>query len=124
MGLLNCFRNRRERESATSPTSEVAAPGASSRPEEWSLATDPGDRPPAGEPVAFANGSPGADDVAQLLSMVGQAIGSGSVQIYQGETQIVDGKGVIPSDQILEAIRQMGADLENQPDLDGDGNPG
>jgi hypothetical protein len=107
MGLFNFFSRRRERESAI--------PGGS--PESLTRQLK-GDGAPIGRPVQGA-GQPQALDLStvaglgSLFGMIQQASQAGSIQIHQGENQVVDMRGTTGlRDEILEAMRQHGIDPE------------
>lgn len=107
MGLFDYFKRRRERESAI--------PGGS--PESLTR-QQKGDGEPIGQPVsqAFPQASQqsvdltAATDLAGIMAMMQKAFESGSLQVTQGESQVIDLRGSGLRDQIMGALEQHGID--------------
>lgn len=106
MGLFSFFNRRRERESAI--------PGGT--PESVTRQLK-GDGAPIGQPVQGA-GQPQAFDLStvaglgSMFGMIQQAMQSGSIQVTQGENQVIDLQGSGLREEILDAMRQHGIDPE------------
>ena len=106
MGLFNFFGRRRERESAI--------PGGSPDSVTKQLK---GDGEPIGQPVQGA-GQPQAFDLTSvgglgsMFGLVQQAMQSQSIQVTQGENQVIDLRGTGAREQIMAALQQHGIDPE------------
>lgn len=104
MGLFNFFSRRRQRESAI--------PGGT--PESLTRQLK-GDGAPIGQPVQGV-GQPQAFDLTtvaglgSLFGMIQQATQAGSIQISQGENQVIDMRGTDLREEILGAMREHGID--------------
>jgi len=109
MALFDFFRRRRERESAItgSEVSALAAPDDAARPEPVGEVI-PGAEP---QPIELNLGS-GQTDVAQVIGMVGEALRSGQLQVAHAENRVLDLREASLREEILEAMRRSGIDLE------------
>ena len=104
MGLFDFFSRRRERESAI--------PGAT--PESLTRQLK-GDGSTIGQPVQGAGQPQGFDptsmsDLGSMFGMIQQAMQSGSVQVTQGQNQVIDLRGTELREQIIAALEQHGID--------------
>jgi hypothetical protein len=109
VGLSDFFRRRRERESAPPPGHSVSGDPA----ETGSTSSDTG---PAQVPddvrVNFKLKGAKGTDMAAIGELVQKAFEQGSVEVSEGESQVIDLRGSGLREQILEAMREHGVDAE------------
>ncbi len=104
MGLGDFLKRRRERESPDPAVESVAQKLQ-------------GDGEPIGQMLPQAATSQvnlGGADLGTIFSMVGQAMKTGSIQMTQGDAQVIDMSGTDLGDQIRSVMGQYGIDVDDQ----------
>lgn len=122
MGLIDYFKNRRNRESAIPPSEADAIVGKMD-------SSTPVGQPVegVGTPEGFGGLQPGQPmdlkdigSVFGMLGMIKQAYESGNIQISQGENQVIDLRGSADGEalreQIIAAMKQAGVDPGGIPE--------